>query len=215
MGTRITAGAGPRAVGAPAHQRQLIVNLVHGRPDVVEELDLDHRLHAAHGVADGAAHDVGLGQRRVEDPLGAEFGLQAGGELEDAALALDFGERFLAAGVGHVLAIDHDARIAAHLVVQAGVDKVGHGARAASLGAAALSPAGGARRLRLFGGKGRAGGVQVLGVDVRRRFPPPRAAEPPRRARRPRRPRGPLALRARRSAPRSESPRAEGAPASG
>ena len=36
----------------------------------------------------------------------------------------------LAAGVGHVFAVDHDARIAAHLVVQAGVDQVGHGALA-------------------------------------------------------------------------------------
>ena len=39
-------------------------------------------------VAHGAADDVGFGQRRVEDALGAELGLQAGGQLEDAALAL-------------------------------------------------------------------------------------------------------------------------------
>ena len=80
------------------------------------------------GVTDGAAHDVGLGQRRVEDALRAELGLQPGGELEDAALALDLGQRLFAAGVGHVLAEDDDARVAAHLVVQAGVDQVGHGA---------------------------------------------------------------------------------------
>ena len=128
MGTRITAGAGPRAVGAPAHDGEFVVDLVHGRPDVIEELNLDDRLHAADSVADGAADDVGLGERRVEDALGAELGLQAGGELEDAALAFDFGERLFAAGVGHVFAVDDDARIAAHLVVQAGVDEVGHGA---------------------------------------------------------------------------------------
>jgi ParB-like chromosome segregation protein Spo0J len=69
------------------------VNLVHGGPDVVEELNFDDGLHAARGVADGAADDVGLGERRVEDALGAELGLQAGGELEDAALAFDLGER--------------------------------------------------------------------------------------------------------------------------
>ena len=119
----------PCAVGAPAHQRQFIANLVHGRPDVVEELNLDHRLHAAHRIADGAADDVGFGQRRVEDALRSEFGLQAGGELEDAALAFDLGERIFAAGIGHVFAVDDDARIAAHLVAQAGVDQVGHGAR--------------------------------------------------------------------------------------
>ena len=120
--------AGPLAVGAPAQDGELVVNLVHGRPDVIEELNFDDRLHAAHGVADGAADDVGLGQRRVEDALGAELGLQAGGELEDAALAFDLGERLFAAGVGHVFAEDDDARVAAHLVVQAGVDEVGHGA---------------------------------------------------------------------------------------
>jgi hypothetical protein len=50
---------------------------MHRRPDVVEELNLDHRLHAARGHADGAADDVGLGQRRIEDALGAELAFAA------------------------------------------------------------------------------------------------------------------------------------------
>ena len=62
---------------------------MHRGPDVIEELDLDHRLQSARGHADGAADDVGLRQRRVEDAVGAELALQSGGQLEDAALALD------------------------------------------------------------------------------------------------------------------------------
>ena len=57
------------AVRAPADQRQLVADLHVRRPDVVEELDLDHRLEAARGHPDGAADDVGLGERRVEDAV--------------------------------------------------------------------------------------------------------------------------------------------------
>ena len=91
---------------------------MHGGPDVVEELDFDDRLHAADGHADGAADDVGFGERRVEDAVGAELLLQAGGELEDAALAFDLAlaQLLIAAGVGHIFAEDDDARVAAHLV---------------------------------------------------------------------------------------------------
>ena len=142
---------------------------MHGRPDVVEELNLDDGLHASHGIADGPAHDIGFGQRRVEDALGAELGLQAGGELEDAAFALDLSQRLFAAGVGHVFAIDHDARIAAHLVVQAGVDQVGHGAGFAALFAAGFAAACGCPApAACLGGECRAGRVQIFGINVRR-----------------------------------------------
>ena len=65
--------AGEGVVGAPAHQRQLIAKLVHGRPDVVEELNLDDRLQPARGHADGAAYNIGLRQRRVEDAVAAKL----------------------------------------------------------------------------------------------------------------------------------------------
>ena len=48
-------------------------------------------------------------------------------DLEDAALALDLGQIAFVAAVGHVLAKDQDARVAGHLVPQAGVDEVHHG----------------------------------------------------------------------------------------
>ncbi len=75
-----------------------------------------------------------------------------------------------AAGVGYVLAIDDDAWIAAHLVVEAGVDEIGHGARATRLGAAGNAAASEAGtfdlRLNLLGGEIHAGWVEVLGVDM-------------------------------------------------
>ena len=142
------------------------MNLVHGRPDVVEKLNLDNRLHPAHSVADGASHNVGFSQRRIEYPLRSKLGLQAGRKLEDAAFALHFTERFLTAGVGHVLAIHHDAGVAAHLVVQAGIDQVGHGARAAALRPAGLSASGDTGSPGALRGENRTGGVELLGIDM-------------------------------------------------
>ena len=37
-------GTGEVPLRPPAHVRQLVANLHHGWPDVVKELDLDHRL---------------------------------------------------------------------------------------------------------------------------------------------------------------------------
>ena len=48
-------------------------------------------------------------------------------DLEDATLAFDLVELVFVAAIGHVFAEDHDARIARHLVPQAGVDLVHHG----------------------------------------------------------------------------------------
>ena len=120
---------------------------MHGRPDVVEELNLNDWLHAARGVANGATDNIGFSQRRVEDALGTELVLKSRGELEDAAFSLDFRERLRTAGVCHVLAIDDDAGVTAHLVVEAGIDEVGHCARATSLCTAGDASAGKTRTL--------------------------------------------------------------------
>src|SRR6185437_9220447 len=118
-------GRGPGSAGAPAHQRQLVTKLVHGGPDVVEELDFHHGFNAAHGHAHGAADYVGLGQRRIEDSVRAKLRLERGGELEDAAFALDqvLAQVVLAGAIRHVLAKDEDARVAAHFILQAKVDE--------------------------------------------------------------------------------------------
>ena len=102
---------------------------MHGGPDVIEELNLDHRLQAASCHAEGATHDVSFGERRVEDAVGAELALQAGGELEDSTFAfyLLLFQILLVRAVGDILAKDHDALVAPHLIAQAAVDEVGHG----------------------------------------------------------------------------------------
>src|SRR2546426_8332994 len=50
--------------GAPPQSGELVAELMVGGPDVVEELDLHHGLQAASREADGAAHDVRLGDRK-------------------------------------------------------------------------------------------------------------------------------------------------------
>src|SRR5262245_42091742 len=52
----------PFITRAPAEQRELISNLVHRRPDIVEELDLNNRLQAARSHSDRATYNVCLGQ---------------------------------------------------------------------------------------------------------------------------------------------------------
>ena len=84
------AGEGP--VRAPADRGRLALDLGHGRPDVVEELDLGRRPQPADRLADGPADDVRLRQRRVEAAGLPEGPLEAVGRAEHAALALDVGQ---------------------------------------------------------------------------------------------------------------------------
>ena len=109
----------------PQH-RHLVAQLHHRRPDVVEELNLDHRLQLANGHADAATDDGRLGERRVEDAILAVRALQAVRHLEDAALAGHDLQGLLPAGVRDVLAEDDDARIVRHLVFQRPVDGGDH-----------------------------------------------------------------------------------------
>src|SRR5258706_6392036 len=115
---------GELVVRAPAQRGQLVADLHHGRPDVIEELNLDHRLHAAYGHADTAADDRRLGDRRIETARGAERDLQSLRRFEDATLAFHLGEIRLAAAIGHVLAEDDHTIVAAHLLVQREVDRI-------------------------------------------------------------------------------------------
>ena len=120
---------GPRVSGAPPHRRELAPDLHVCGPDVVVELDLDHRFQAPQRHPDRAADDVGFRERRVEDPLLPIDPLQVVGDLEDAPFSLALLEHRLARGVGDVLAEEHDPWIALHLVAHAGVQEVHHRGR--------------------------------------------------------------------------------------
>ena len=98
------------AVRAVADLGRLVDDLVVGRVDVVGELDLGDRAEAVHRRADGHPGDAQLGQRRVDDPVGAELLLEAVGGAEDAAVHAD------------VLAEHDHARVALHLFVERLVD---------------------------------------------------------------------------------------------
>src|SRR3954464_5826415 len=97
------------AIAPPAQHAQLVANLHHGRPDVVEELNFGDRLETSGGHANGAAHNAGFGERSIENTVMAILSLQAGGGFEDAALPFHVLEILVAAGVGDVLAENGDA----------------------------------------------------------------------------------------------------------
>ena len=94
-----------RAIRSPPQDTHFVPHLVHGRPDVVEELDLDDRLQPPRRHADGASNNIGLGQGRIEDAITAVFRLQANGQLEHTAFALQVALReiFHPAGIRNVL----------------------------------------------------------------------------------------------------------------
>src|SRR5258706_10517577 len=79
--------AGPFAVRTPANRRRLGLDLLHRRPDVVEELHLRTWPQPAQRLTDAAPDDVPLGQRRVETARDPEGALQPRRRPEDAALA--------------------------------------------------------------------------------------------------------------------------------
>ena len=100
------------APGAPAVAPDVRDELV--EPGIGEGvvLHLDDGPEAGHAEPDGGAHDPGLGERRVHAAVGAEAVAQARGDAEDAAQ------------LAHVLAHDHDARVALQLDVQRVVDRL-------------------------------------------------------------------------------------------
>ena len=116
----------PLVARTPAHHRQLIANLVHRGPDVIEELNLNHRLQPARRHADRAADNIRFGERRIENARAAKLSLQVGSDFENAAFAFHLLEILFARTVRHVFAKHDDARIARHLRVQATIDQVDH-----------------------------------------------------------------------------------------
>ncbi len=108
-------GHADRVVGPIAHPGRLGHDLVEGRVDEVCELDLGDRAQAVDGRPDRSPDDHRLGQRRVDDPVVAEFGPQPIGGEEDATLASD------------ILAQHDDVAVAAHLLGQRVPDRLDEG----------------------------------------------------------------------------------------
>src|SRR5581483_10688276 len=113
-------GTAERVVRPPPQRGQFVAKLVVGGPDVVEELDFHHRLEPPRRKPDGAAHDVGLGERGIVHAIAAELALEPPRHLEHPALPLHLVEVLLAAHVGHVLAEQEDPRVRRHIVPEAG-----------------------------------------------------------------------------------------------
>ena len=78
-----------RALVPVGDLRELRGDLVERGEDEPVELDLAHRPEPAHREADRGADDAGFGQRRVEDALLAELGLQPLGHAEHSAELAD------------------------------------------------------------------------------------------------------------------------------
>ena len=68
-------GAGPLAGRAPPDGGGFALYLLHGGPDVVEELHLGDRPQPSCSLADGPPDDIGFRQRRVVAPVAAELAL--------------------------------------------------------------------------------------------------------------------------------------------
>jgi hypothetical protein len=87
---------------------------VEGLAAEAQELQLGDREHAAAGQSDGRSDDDGLGQRHVDDALGAEALLQPLGRAEDAAVVAD------------VLAEDDHPLVALERLAERRADRLDH-----------------------------------------------------------------------------------------
>ena len=105
--------ARPFAGRPPPHSGRLALYLLHGRPDVIEELDLGHGPQSPHALAHSPANDIGFGQGRVVTAVGAELSLQAESGTENASFTLELVQE-LGRGVSHILAEDSDPGILGH-----------------------------------------------------------------------------------------------------
>jgi hypothetical protein len=84
--------------------RRVVDDLVHRDDREVHGHQLDHGAQAGHRRPHPQAHEPGLADRRVDDPLLAELAQQAAGDLERALVLRD------------VLAHHEDALVALHLL---------------------------------------------------------------------------------------------------
>src|SRR4030095_10244450 len=113
------------ALRAGAVARAVVLDLVEALKGEAGELDLADRLEAVEGHADRGADDGRLGQRAVDDALGAALPLPVVGHPEDAAVDAD------------VLAQHEHVAVTLHLLEEPEVEgldhvQLGHGVSASS-----------------------------------------------------------------------------------
>src|SRR2546426_9018031 len=94
--------------------RTVVLDLVEALEGEAGELDLADGLEAVERHADGGADDGRLGERAVDDALGAVRPLQIVGHAEDAAVHAD------------VLAEDEHVPVALHLLEERQVERLDH-----------------------------------------------------------------------------------------
>src|SRR5688572_2457499 len=104
---------------------------MHRGPDVIEKLNLNHRLQSPRGHADSPADNVCFSERGIEDTRTAKLPLQVGSYFKDSAFAFDLIEILLARAISHVFTKNYDPGIAGHFRMQATIDQVDHRARVA------------------------------------------------------------------------------------
>src|SRR5687768_194482 len=102
---------------------------MHGRPDVIEKLNLSHRLQSARRHPNRAPDDVRFGEWRIEYANTAKLSLQVRSNFEYAALAFHFSEKLFARAIGDVLAENNNARVARHFGMHGAIDQIDHRAR--------------------------------------------------------------------------------------
>ena len=144
-------------IRAPPQHRHFVAKLVHGWPDIIEELNLGYRFQPARPHSHCAPDNAGLGDGCVKDAGAAKFALQIVSDFENAAFAFNFVQILFAAAIGYVFAESKEAFVAGHLVMQAGVNQIEHG-----LGIAL-------RRCLAFGVKRLRCRVYVRRIDIHRR----------------------------------------------
>src|SRR6185295_6943738 len=102
---------------------------MHGRPDVIKELNLNNRLQAPRSHTYCSTDNVCFSEWRVKYPFTAELSLQVCSDFEDATLAFNGFQVFLTRAIGHVFAKYDNARIAFHLCMQTAIDQINHCSR--------------------------------------------------------------------------------------
>jgi hypothetical protein len=113
------------------HLGGLVDDLVVADADQVDEREVDDRAQAGHRRADASADEPHLGDRGIDDALGAELGDQAAAAGGEPALGLGL----LAAGpAGDVLADHDDRRVAPHLLSDRFEDRLREGQLAGDRG---------------------------------------------------------------------------------